>query len=216
MPDAATGSTPDASTELPASDGAVAASRFKVEVWADNWFALWVGETKVAEDSVPITTERSFNAETATFTADLPFTLNFIIKDFTQNETGLEYIGLPNQQMGDGGFIMQVTDLSTGRVISVSSRAMKCLVINKAPLNPACEKDANPSATCLSRIDPEPAEWKSATFDASSWESATVFTAAQVGPKEGYATIRWDSTAQLVWTADLKTDNTLLCKLAVR
>ena len=29
------------------------------EVWADNWFAFYLGESLVMEDSVPITTERS-------------------------------------------------------------------------------------------------------------------------------------------------------------
>ena len=36
---------------------------FLAEVWADNWFALYVNGKKVGEDSVPITTERSFNSE---------------------------------------------------------------------------------------------------------------------------------------------------------
>ena len=31
---------------------------FKAQVWADNWFSLYVGENFVGEDSVPITTER--------------------------------------------------------------------------------------------------------------------------------------------------------------
>src|SRR5437868_12224916 len=80
-------------------------ARFKAEVWADNWFALYVGETHAGEDSVPITTERSFNSETFYFDASYPFDLNFIVKDFKQNDSGLEYIGTDRQQMGDGGFI---------------------------------------------------------------------------------------------------------------
>tara|TARA_R110002073_G_scaffold336577_1_gene536010 strand:+ start:99648 stop:99929 length:282 start_codon:yes stop_codon:yes gene_type:complete len=39
------------------------------EIWVDNWFALYVNGEKVLEDSVAITTERSFNAETFTITA---------------------------------------------------------------------------------------------------------------------------------------------------
>jgi hypothetical protein len=35
---------------------------FQAEVWADNWFALYVNGKKVGEDSVPITTEKSFNS----------------------------------------------------------------------------------------------------------------------------------------------------------
>ena len=48
------------------------ASEFVAEVWADNWFALYVNGELVGEDSTPITTERSFNAETITFTATYP------------------------------------------------------------------------------------------------------------------------------------------------
>ena len=33
---------------------------FQAEIWADNWFALYVNGKKVGEDSVPITTEKSF------------------------------------------------------------------------------------------------------------------------------------------------------------
>lgn len=202
---------PSTSTGLPTST----ASRFKGEAWADNWFALYVGDTKVAEDSVPITTERSFNSETFSFDASYPFELNVIIKDYIQNDTGLEYIGTPNQQMGDGGFIMQITDTSTGRVVAVSSTAFRCLVVHKAPLNPTCEKDSNPSITCLSRIVEEPPGWKSAGHDVSSWEAATVYTPAQIGVKDGYYNIAWDASARLIWTSDLKADNTLLCKVVV-
>lgn len=208
--------TPTSATPMPTSPTAPStAIRFKGEVWADNWFSLYLNEAKVAEDSVPITTERSFNAETFFFNGIYPFELNFVIKDYIQNDTGLEYIGTPNQQIGDGGFIMQITDTSTNKVVAISSSAFKCLVIQKAPLNPGCEKDANPSATCRSRIDPEPVGWKGAGYDVSGWENATVYTAAQVGPKEGYTTITWDATAKLIWTSDLKQDNTLLCKVRV-
>jgi hypothetical protein len=203
------------SAPTPASPTPAGTVRFRGDVWADNWFALYLGDRKIAEDSVPITTERSFNAETFTFDGTYPLELNVVVRDYIQNDTGLEYIGTPNQQMGDGGFIMQITDTSTGAVVAASSPALKCLVVHKAPLNPSCEKDANPSATCRSRIDPEPAGWKSPGYDVSGWESATVYTPAQIGVKEGYFAINWHPSASLVWTSDLKADNTLLCKLRV-
>ena len=74
------------------------AAIFQMEAWADNWFAAYSGEKLIVEDSIPITTERSFNAETITFAADYPLHLNFILKDFKENDTGLEYIGARNQQ----------------------------------------------------------------------------------------------------------------------
>jgi hypothetical protein len=58
----------------------------KGDVWADNWFAFYLGDKLLVEDSVPIATERSFNAETFTFKADYPLILNFVVKDFKEND----------------------------------------------------------------------------------------------------------------------------------
>ncbi len=195
---------------------AAAAGPFKAEVWADNWFSLHVGERFVGEDSVPITTERSFNAETLRFEADYPFVLNFTIKDFKQNDTGLEYIGTARQQIGDGGFIMQITDTATQKVVAVSSSAFKCLVVHKAPLDPGCVSSRQPTvASCGATIAEEPARWKAAGFDTRGWQDATVYSAADIGVKDGYHDIAWDPAARLIWTTDLKADNTLLCRLTV-
>ena len=51
------------------------ASSFRAEAWADNWFALYANGELVGEDSVPITTERSFNSETFTSEATYPLTI---------------------------------------------------------------------------------------------------------------------------------------------
>lgn len=47
------------------------------EVWADNWFVFYSGSSLIIEDSVPITTERSFNSEAFIFNADYPFKHKF-------------------------------------------------------------------------------------------------------------------------------------------
>jgi len=172
----------------------------------------------IVEDAVSITTERSFNAETVTFKADYPLHLNFILKDYKENDTGLEYIGARNQQMGDGGFIMQLTDTATGKVVAVSNADWACMVINKAPLDKACEKEANPVAgtpPCTFTDLAEPANWKGSDFDDSSWTATTVHTVAEVGPKDGYDQISWNAGAQLIWGPDLETDNTILCRVTV-
>jgi hypothetical protein len=190
----------------------------KGDVWADNWFTFYLGDKLLLEDSVPITTERSFNAETFTFKADYPLVLNFIVKDFKENDTGLEYIGTRKQQMGDGGFIAQFTDTGTGQVIAATNADWKCTVIHEAPLDKACENEANPVAgqgPCGFTALDEPAGWTGADFDDSAWPNATVYSAAQVGPKDGYDQITWDSAAQLIWTSDLETHNTILCRLRV-
>ena len=189
-----------------------------MEAWADNWFAAYLGDELIVEDSVSITTERSFNAEAVTFTADYPLHLNFILKDFKENDTGLEYIGANNQQMGDGGFIMQLTDTNSGNVVAVSNTDWACTVIHEAPLDKSCESESNPvagSGACDFVDLGEPDGWKSAGFDDSGWTATTAHSSLDVGPKDGYNQIGWDRSSQIIWGPDLETNNTILCRVTV-
>ena len=188
---------------------------FTAQVWADNWFSLTVNGVKVGEDSVPITTERSFNAETFTFTATYPLTIAMVAKDYVEDESGLEYIGTDRQQMGDGGLIAEFTDTSTGNVVAVTSKAWKSLVIFRAPLNVDCLSSADPATACEHESITEPDNWTSPTFDDSAWDAATEFTAAEVRPQGDYTTLTWSPDAQLIWSGDLKVDNTILYRVTV-
>ena len=190
-------------------------STFTAEVWADNWFSLYVNGELVGEDSVPITTERSFNAETIAFEATYPLTIAIMTKDFKETNSGLEYIGEPNQQMGDGGFIAQFTDTATGEVIAVTNGEWRGLVIQNAPLNVECEKSADPDTDCQFETLDKPADWTSANFDDSSWINATSYLADEVGVKDGYNEITWDSTAEIIWGSNLNTDNTILWRFTI-
>jgi hypothetical protein len=104
-------------------------------VWVDNWFALCVIGRKEGEDSGPITTERSFNSERITFKANYPLSIGIIDKDFAGKASGLEYIGSPRQQIGDGGLIAQITDNTSRSVVAAADGSRKALVINRAPMD---------------------------------------------------------------------------------
>ena len=189
------------------------------EVWADNWFAFYEGDRLIVEDSVPIATERSFNAESFVFNADYPLQLNFVAKDFKQDDTGLEYIGRGNQQMGDGGLIAQFTDTATGETVAVTDADWRCLVIHEAPLDRACADEAEPEpgvGPCGFAASEEPEGWRDPGFDDSGWPSAVEHSASAVRPKGGYDDIQWRGGARLIWSADLETHNTLLCRLTVQ
>ena len=188
------------------------------EVWADNWFAFYLEDRLILEDSTPITTERSFNAEAFVFNADYPLQLNFVAKDFKQDDTGLEYIGRGNQQMGDGGLIAQFTDVATGATIAVTNDAWRCLLLHDAPLDRSCEDEPEPvpgAGPCRFAATPEPNGWRRPEFDDSAWPSAVEHSEADVRPRGGYDAIAWRDGARLIWTADLETHNTLLCRLTV-
>ena len=189
---------------------------FQAEVWADNWFALYINGKKVGEDSTPITTEKSFNSEKIKFSATYPLTIGVIAKDFTENASGLEYIGKPNQQIGDAGIIFQIREIVSGKVIAFSGRDWKVLTINKAPLNTECVKSANPIAECKSVNVTIPSTWATSTYKDSSWKYATEFSKETVGVKEGYFDYSWIPGAALVWSSDLKLDNTILLRKIVK
>ncbi len=206
------------SSDAPATVVDPDGTTFKLEGWADNWFAAYVGEDLVLEDSVSITTERSFNSETGTFVADYPLQLNFVLKDYKEDDTGLEYIGANNQQMGDGGFIMQLTDMSTGDIVAVTDSSFVCKVLHTAPLDKTCEGESDPvpgSAPCDFTDLAEPAGWKLADYDDSDWTDTTIHSAADVDPKLGYDDISWDAAAEFIWGPDLETNNTVLCRVTV-
>jgi hypothetical protein len=209
-----------AQTSTPPSSPASAESpqtvTVQAEVWADNWFALYVNGTLVGEDSVPITTERSFNAERFTFQTPWPAQLAFVVKDYLANDTGLEYIGTNRQQMGDGGFSAQFTDAGTGELLAVTDGTARVLVTHHAPTDGACVAESQPVAgegLCGFSVTPEPEGWTLASFDDSSWSPATVFTAAQVSPRDGFNEVSWKDSVRLIWGPDLQKDNTVLVRL---
>ena len=188
------------------------------DIWVDNWFEMSINGIKVIEDSVPITTERSFNAETATFTADFPMTVAIKAMDFKENDTGLEYIGSNRQQMGDGGLIAQFRDTATGQTLGVTNADMRCLVVHHAPVEPSCASAHSPVAgegACAFEITAIPADWTNPAFDDSTWPAAVEHSERAVSPKDGYDRITWDSNAALVWSEDLELDNTLLCRVKI-
>jgi phosphatidylethanolamine-binding protein (PEBP) family uncharacterized protein len=133
-------------------------------------------------------------------------------RDFTENSSGLEYIGKPNQQIGDGGAIAQIRDVSTNKIIAATDTSWKTLVINKAPLNPECVSSTNPLVDCKYLNTNTPSNWSTNSFKDTAWKSATSYTKEEVGVKDGYLDIAWANSAGLIWSSDLKLDNTVLIR----
>ena len=193
-------------------------ARVIAEIWVDNWFSLSVNGRALIEDSVVYKTERSFNAERVTFSADFPMTIAFEFRDFVENDTGLEYIGSNRQQIGDGGAIAQFTNAETGATIKVTDASWKCHVTHHAPVDVACAKERDPKAgegSCGAKVLESPSGWKDPGFDDSQWARATVHSTSEVRPKGGYDEIKWERGAKLIWSKDLKLDNTVLCRAVI-
>ena len=188
----------------------------KAQIWVDNWFALYAGDTLIKEDSVPYNTERSFNTESFTFSTALPAQLSVVMKDFKEDDTGLEYIGSSHQQAGDGGFIAQFIDTATNKTLAVSDDSWRCTVIHQAPINlQECENASSPQQVCKSKIDPEPTNWRSAGYDDKKWPQATIHSAWEVQPHGDFNWFDWKMSAKFIWSPDLVRDNTVLCRFTI-
>ena len=183
---------------------------FTAEVWADNWFALYINGKLVGQDSVPITTERSFNSERITFKATYPLTIGLIGKDFKENDSGLEYIGSNRQQIGDGGVVLQIKETTSRKVIATTSKKWRVISIQQAPLNSECVTSNDPLRDCKSIEKAVPSNWSKSSYSDTKWRYAREYSESDVGVKDGYSEIQWDSKAKLIWGEDLKVDNTLL------
>jgi hypothetical protein len=183
---------------------------FTAEVWADNWFALYINGKLVGQDSVPITTERSFNSERITFKATYPLSIGLVGKDFKENDSGLEYIGSNRQQIGDGGVVLQIKESTSGKIIATTSKKWRVLAIQQAPLNVECVTSNDPLSDCKFIEKNIPSNWAKSSYSDSKWTFAREYSESDVGVKDGYGEIQWDPKAKLIWGQDLKVDNTLL------
>lgn len=193
-----------------------AATSFTADIWADNWFAMYVNGVRVALDPVAITTTKSFNKVSVTFSASYPLTIAIMAKDYTENKSGLEYIGTPQQQIGDAGLIAQIHERVSGKLVAATSKSWKSYVIFKAPLNASCVTSSQPLVDCQSSIKATPTSWYKSTFKDTSWAYSTQYTEAAVGVKEGYNEVNWDSRAKLIWSSSLTLDNTVLFRTTAK
>ncbi|MFM1797433.1 MAG: hypothetical protein RL733_1214, partial [Actinomycetota bacterium] len=84
--------------------------------------------------------------------------------------------------------------------------------LQKAPLNSECVKSKDPLNECKRSVSKAPSTWYRATYKDTNWKFATEYSPAQVGVKDGYFNFNWSSQAKLIWSSDLRLDNTILLR----
>jgi phosphatidylethanolamine-binding protein (PEBP) family uncharacterized protein len=166
----------------------------RLNVYADNWFMLYVNGRLVAVDPIPFTPH---NVVSVDFLPEYPMTIAVLAKDNADPKTGLEY-GL---RIGDGGFILKFAD---GTVTNATWKAKNYF---KGPLNGGTK---NPQVI----QEPLPADWWAVDFDDSKWEHAKEFTTEEVNPKQPYYESDF-AGAKFIWTEDLALDNTIIFRTKV-
>lgn len=161
----------------------------KANVYADNWFVLYINGKMTAVDSIDFIPH---NVVSVDILPEYPMTIAVIAKDNADPKTGLEY----GDHIGDGGFILKFGD---GTVTSAKWKA-KCFFTG--PL----DRDVKSPKV---RHDPIPDNWWAVDFDDSKWAFATEYTEERVNPKESFFKLDFKD-AKFIWTADLDLDNTVV------
>ncbi len=173
---------------------ATMADTIRAEVYADNWFALYVNGRLTVVDPIAFLPH---NVVSVDLLPEYPMTLAVIAHDNADPQTGLEY----GNHIGDGGLILKFADGT------VTDASWKVKVLERGPLN---SDIANPKVENFQR----PANWFATDFDDSSWDNATVFTEDQVKPRESF--YQHDFTgAKFIWSKDIGLDNTVLFRKRV-
>ncbi|WP_390821189.1 hypothetical protein [Tuwongella immobilis] len=165
------------------------ADTVKGNVYADNWFVLYINGKLTALDPIDFIPH---NVVSVDILPEYPMTIAVMAKDNADPTTGLEY----GTNIGDGGFILKFGD---GTVTNAKWKA-KCFFTG--PL----DKDVkNPKV----KHDPIPDNWWAVDFDDSKWDTATEYAEERVNPKESFYKFDFKD-AKFIWTADLDLDNTVI------
>lgn len=172
------------------------ADTVKANVYADNWFVLYVNGELVAVDSIKFIPHNVISVD---LLPAYPMTIAVMAKDNADPKTGMEYA---NTQIGDGGFILKFGD---GTVTNAHWKA------KKFSWGPIDREVKSPRVESL----PIPENWYAVEFDDSSWGRAKEYTEEAVGPKQPFYEHDFQG-AKFIWTDDVELDNTVIFRHVVK
>ncbi len=167
----------------------------KANIYADNWFKMYLNGNLVAVDSISFIPH---NVVSVDILPEYPLTIAILARDNADSETGMEY---DNTNIGDGGFILKFGDGT------VSNATWKAKCFSTGPLNGDTQ---NPRTM----ETPLPENWFAPDFDDRAWSSATVHSQEAVRPKEPF--FEYDfAGAEWIWTEDLALDNLVVFRVTI-
>ena len=172
------------------------ADTIKANVYADNWFMLYINGELVAVDSIKFIPH---NVVSVDILPTYPMTIAVMAKDNADPQTGMEYA---NTNIGDAGFILKFGD---GTVTNANWKAQKFSSgpIDRDIKNPRVENQ------------PIPENWYAVDFDDSQWKPAREYTEQEVDPKQPYFENDFQG-AKFIWTDDIALDNTVIFRHVVQ
>lgn len=167
----------------------------KLNVYADNWFILYINGELVAVDSIRFMPHNVISVDVF---PEYPMTIAVMAKDNADAKTGMEY---NNTQIGDGGFILKLADGTvTGK--HWNAKSVSRGPIDRDTRNPRVENNDVPEG------------WFEVDFDDRSWGAAKEFSEQAVRPKRPFYQYDFEG-AKFIWANDLEIDNTVLFRHTV-
>ncbi|MFO0943780.1 MAG: hypothetical protein U0930_23845 [Pirellulales bacterium] len=168
----------------------------KANVYADNWFVLYVNGELAAVDSIKFIPHNVISVD---LLPTYPMTIAVMAKDNADPKTGMEYA---NTNIGDGGFCLKFGD---GTVTDARWKA------KKFSWGPIDRDTKNPTV----KNEPVPENWFAVDFDDSRWEKAKEYSNEQVAPKQPFFEHDFEG-AKFIWTDDIELDNTVIFRHVVQ
>ena len=171
------------------------ADTVRANVYADNWFQLYVNGELVAVDSIAFIPHNVISVD---ILPRYPMTIAVLARDNADPQTGMEYA---NTNVGDGGFILKFGDGT------VTSGAWKAKCFSRGPVggdtkNPRVENT------------PLPDDWFTVGFDDSGWTQAREYSVQEIDPKQPFYDTDFNG-AKFIWTDDVRLDNTVVFRRMV-
>ncbi len=203
-------------------------------IFADNYFEMYINGVAVGKDKVPFT---EFNSSIVRFKVNRPFTIAMLLVDWEERMgVGAETNGGFTYHIGDGGMVAVFKDASNN-VIAKTGSDWKAQTFYTSPImNLACATESGTSrlsSTCSTADSnsgtayyglhwARPANWTTASFDDSTWPSATTYTNAVIGVDNkpsytNFVNIFDDATndAQFIWSKNVILDNEVIVRKTV-
>ncbi|MEI8137623.1 MAG: T9SS type A sorting domain-containing protein [Bacteroidota bacterium] len=203
-------------------------------IFADNYFEMYINGIAVGKDNVPFT---QFNSNIVRFKVIKPFTIAMLLVDWEENlGLGSENNNGFSYHPGDGGMVAVFKD-AADNIIATTGSNWKAQTFYTSPItNLSCPTESGTSrlSSNCSTADSNngtgyyglhwnrPANCFGATFNDSSWPSATVYSNATVGVSNkpsytNFANIFDDVTndAQFIWSTNVILDNEVIVRYTV-
>ena len=170
------------------------ADTVRVNVYADNWFVMFINGELVAADSIKFTPHNVISFDVL---PEYPMTIAVMAKDNADPKTGLEY----GDHIGDGGLCIKFSDGA------VTDAQWKAKAFFRGPVDGDTK---NP------RVEhtPIPENWWAKDFDDGDWPSATEYAVERVNPKDPYYGADFTG-AKFIWTRDIDLDNTVIFRARI-